>query len=151
MKLITILGVLLIIASCSTDGTHDTTNTNPLVKPPIVQALCFLLTTGNNNQDSTSIELVIKNNKVTGLMNWLPYQKDSRKGTLTGTIDNNVIQATWHFMQEGMKDTLNLQFKLDSTRLLQKPLMLNPKTSREQTDESAAYTLIYHTSDKIYN
>jgi len=117
-------------------------------KAPIANALCFLLI---ENRDSTSIELVIKNNKVTGIMNWLPYQKDSRKGTLSGTINHDRVQATWSFMQEGMKDTLNLRFKLDSNRLLQKPLIYNAKTGRQQTNTSANYTLAYHTSDKVYN
>jgi hypothetical protein len=151
MKLITLFGLLLIIASCSPDENRDAAKTEIATKPPIAHALCFLLTAGNNNRDSTSIELIIKNNKVTGLMNWMPYQKDSRKGTLIGTINNNIVNATWSFMQEGMKDTLHLQFKLDSTRLLQKPLILNPQTGRQQTDESAAYTLVFNTSDKVYN
>ncbi|MEO8887031.1 MAG: hypothetical protein ABI367_13280 [Mucilaginibacter sp.] len=151
MKLITLLAMLLIISSCSTNENSDNAKNGTTVKPPIASALCFLLTEGNNNRDSTSIELVIKNNKVTGSMNWLPYQKDSRKGSLTGTINNNIIQANWSFMQEGIKDTLNLQFMLDSTRLLQKPLKANTQSGRQQTDALASYTLIYHTSDKIYN
>ena len=150
MKLITMFGVLLIIASCSADGTRNAAKTNTTVKAPIAQALCFLSTAGNNSRDSTSIELVIKNNKITGQMNWLPYQKDSRKGTLTGTINNDTINAIWTFMQEGVKDTLALNFKIDNSHLLQKPLKLNPQTGREQTDASAGYTLSYATNDKIY-
>ena len=152
--LILLFAATLTIVSCSSDNKKDAdiTDTTALnKKAPIVHALCFLRTEGSNNADSTSIELVIKGNKVTGLMNWMPYQKDSRKGTLAGTLSNNVIRATWTFMQEGMKDTLNLQFKLDSAQLLQKPLKLNTQTGRQQTDSLANFTLVYHTSDKIYH
>ena len=76
---------------------------------PAASSLCFLKTEG---KDTTSIELVTKGIKVTGIMNWLPYQKDSRKGTLEGMVKGDTINALWSFMQEGMKDTLNLKFVL---------------------------------------
>lgn len=123
--------------------TEQTNNT------PTVSSLCFLRTEGKAKQDSTSIELVIKGDKVTGQMNWLPYQKDSRKGTLDGVIKGDSIQAKWSFMQEGMQDTINLKFKLDKDQLAQKPLKLNTKTGRDQTDEAAGYTLAYNPSTKI--
>ena len=154
MKYIILLfAAAITITSCSSNSKQETVNDTLAVshEAPIAHALCFLLTEGKNNTDSTSIELVIKGNKVTGLMNWLPYQKDSRKGTLAGTLSNNIINTTWTFMQEGMKDTLNLQFKLDSAVLLQKPLKLNAQTGRQQTDAAANFTLVYHTSDKIYH
>jgi hypothetical protein len=116
---------------------------------PVASSLCFLRTDGKSNQDSTSIEMVIKGNKVSGQMNWMPYQKDSRKGKIDGVIAGDTIKATWTFMQEGMTDTLGLKFKLDKNQLTQKPLKLNTKTGREQTDESAGYSLNYTSSDKL--
>ncbi len=154
------MSLILIIAACiaacnsatnkNEVAVTDTLTDQPISRTPNAQALCFLRTEGNNNRDTTSVELVIKDNKVTGLMNWMPYQKDSRKGKLQGTIENDTIQAKWSFMQEGMIDTLKLQFKLDNNQLMQKPLKLNTKTGREQTDETAGYSLAYRTSDKIY-
>jgi hypothetical protein len=153
----------LAIISCSsnpnkqskTDSTvvSDTVvKTQPAVqsnKTPAASSLCFLRTDGKNNQDSTSIELVIKGNKVSGQMNWMPYQKDSRKGKLDGIIAGDTIKATWAFMQEGMPYTLGLKFKLDKDQLTQKPLKLNTKTGRDQTDESAGYSLSYSSSNKL--
>jgi hypothetical protein len=127
-------------------GSDATAQTNNI---PTVSSLCFLRTAGKANRDSTSIELVIKGDKVSGQMNWLPYQKDSRKGTLDGMIKGDSIQAKWSFMQEGMQDTINLKFKLNNDQLVQKPLKLNVKTGRDQTDESADYTLAYNASAKI--
>ena len=110
---------------------------------------CFLLTEGTKNQDSTTIELAIKNNKVTGQMNWLPYQKDSRKGTLTGTAKGDTINAVWSFMQEGMKDTIGLKLVLNGNRLMQKPLAFDAKTGRQHTDEKAGYTVVYKETGNI--
>ncbi|GAB2972903.1 hypothetical protein GCM10027049_03520 [Mucilaginibacter puniceus] len=154
--IIFILAIAVIITSCNATGDKseaalsDTLTAAPAPRTPNAQALCFLRTEGNNNQDTTSIELVIKNNKVTGIMNWMPYQKDNRMGKLQGDIKNDTIEVVWTFIQEGMTDTLNLQFKLDNNHLLQKPLKLNEKTGRQQTDKSADYTLAYNTSDKVY-
>jgi hypothetical protein len=152
-----ILAIAFIIASCNNTGDKseaasiDTlANSNTPKRTPNAHALCFLRTEGNNNQDTTSIELVIKDNKVTGLMNWMPFEKDSRKGKLNGTIKNDTIDAVWSFMQEGMTDTLNLKFTILNNQLMQKPLKLNTTTGRQQTDDTAGYTLAYRTSDKIY-
>lgn len=83
-------------------------------------------------------------------MNWLPYQKDSRKGKLDGIIKNDTIRATWSFMQEGMKDTLKLNFQFKNSQLSQKPLKLNTKTGREQTDEKAGYELAFDSDTKLH-
>lgn len=153
-----ILAIALIVTSCNSVGDKsdaaaiDTLSNigTPTNRTPNAHALCFLRTEGTNNKDTTSIELVIKKNKVTGVMNWMPYQKDSRMGKLQGNIKNDSIYVVWTFMQEGMKDTLSLHFKLNNNRLLQKPLRLNEKTGRQQTDKTADYTLAYNTSDKVY-
>jgi hypothetical protein len=163
MKYINLLFVAsLLIASCSSNNKSenkdsvdanaaDTGKIAAAAAPSAASSLCFLRTEGKTNQDSTSIELVIENNKVTGHMKWLPYQKDSRKGTLDGTVKGDTINAVWSFMQEGMKDTLSLKFKLSNNELSQMPLKLNVKTGREQTDESVGYTLNYQASNKVHH
>ena len=141
----------LLIASCSSNS-NKTENkdagkadsTNVIANNAATDtSRCFLLTEGKKNQDSTTIELAIKNDKVIGQMNWLPYQKDSRKGTLTGIAKGDTINAVWSFMQEGMKDTIGLKLVLNGNQLLQKPLTFDTKTGREHTNEKAGYTLIY--------
>ena len=106
-------------------------------------SLCFIRT---ERRDTTNIEMVIKGNVITGQMNWMPFEKDSRKGTLSGTLKGDTVYATWSFMQEGMKDTLGLQFLTKGDNLMQKPLKLNTKTGREQTDNTAGFTVTYRPS-----
>jgi len=150
-------GASLLIASCSSNSNKtenkdaDKADSAKLTATPATAtdtSRCFLLTEGTKNQDSTTIELAIKNNKVTGQMNWLPYQKDSRKGTLTGTATGDTINAVWSFMQEGVKDTIGLKLLLKGNRLMQKPLTFDAKTGRQHTDEKAGYTVIYTETGK---
>ena len=95
--IILVFAAALGLSSCSSnsDKANDSLDTLAVSQPktPLAHALCFLRTDGANKRDSTSIELVIKNDKVSGLMNWLPYEKDSRKGKLAGTINNNTIEV----------------------------------------------------------
>jgi hypothetical protein len=148
----------LSLAACSsptakTGSTDTVINGDTLAKAastpktnntPTIASLCFLRMEGTKNQDSTTVELTIKGSTVTGEMHWIPAEKDGRKGVLTGTQTGNTINAMWTFKQEGMTDTMAVKFKLDGNeKLLQKPLKLNTKTGRQQTDEAAGYTVEY--------
>jgi hypothetical protein len=147
--------ITLAAASCSSPQNksnnidNDTTQTDTIAavrdvpSAPVNGTQRFVHTEGTNQQDSTTVTLNLQSGTVTGQMNWMPHEKDSRKGTLKGTRNGDMVDATWTFMQEGMTDTLHLKFKFQNDKLLQKPLKLNAKTGREQTDESADYTVPY--------
>ncbi len=112
-------------------------------------SLCFVRTDGTRNQDTTSVELVVKDDKVSGQMYWHPFEKDSRKGALNGTIKGDTVNAVWTFMQEGMQDTMAVQFLVKGNSLMQKPLVVNTKTGREQTNNNSGYTVAYKPSVEL--
>jgi ABC-type glycerol-3-phosphate transport system substrate-binding protein len=151
MKHLTLIILIALTAAACTSNTAktDTTITDTTISTTsaksktVLVSTCFVRTEGKNNLDSTNIQLVIKGNTVTGEMNWLPFEKDMRKGILNGTKKGDTIIAVWTFKQEGTTDTMKLNFKLDSNQLAQKPLKVNAKTGRQETDESAGYTLKY--------
>jgi hypothetical protein len=144
------------LASCAGNGTKtadtvktdsaatDTSNTVQLNTPAQNMEYCFVHTDGASAQDTTAVHLVINANKVSGEMNWIPKEKDKRKGTLAGTINGNVIKAVWSFMQEGMKDTMAVEFKLSAQQLAQKPFVVNNATGRQQLDTKADYSVLYN-------
>jgi len=145
--------IAIALAACTSpeekESIGDTVvNGDTVAKPIEVEAtsMCFLRTEGTGNKDTTSIELVIKDNKVSGQMYWHPFEKDSRKGALNGTLKGDTVDAVWTFMQEGMQDTLGLQFLIKGDNLMQKPLKLNTQTGRQQTDNAAGFTLLHHPS-----
>jgi len=151
--------VSLLMAACSSNSKKteitDSTKTDSTVVTTTVDTAagsrCFLLTEGKTSRDSTSIEFAIKGNKLTGQMNWLPYQKDKREGTLNGTVKGDTINAVWSFMQEDVKDTIGLKFMLNGSQLMQKPLTFDKKTGREHTDENAGFTVVYKETGKVKN
>jgi hypothetical protein len=158
MKYITLLSIgIIVFASCSSPASKtsgsDTAIKNAIVKSKsatdtsntaaAISSLCFVRLEGNQQQDSTTIELSIKGNTITGEMHWIPAGKDSRKGILNGTRNGDTIKAVWTFKQEGMTDTMAVNFKLEKNQLSQKPLKLNTKTGRQQTDEAAGYSVVY--------
>jgi hypothetical protein len=143
-----LLSIAMAACTSSDDkqGAGDTVINGDTVATKLEASMCFLRTEGTKNQDTTSTELVIKNGKVSGQMYWHPFEKDSRKGTLAGTLKGDTVYATWSFMQEGMQDTMALQFLIKGDKLMQKPLIANAKTGRQQTDASAGFTVLHHPS-----
>jgi len=108
------------------------------------QRYCFI---SSENRDTTRLAFTITNNQVIGEMNWIPFEKDSKKGSIKGTINNNVVNALWTYMQEGVQDTVNIAFKVSPEHLDQKPFIYNEKNQRLQTDQSADFTIIYKRED----
>ena len=102
-----------------------------------IPALALTACTGNGDKKADTSDQ----------MNWIPKEKDSRKGTLSGTVAGDEIDALWSFMQEGMVDSINIAFKLSAQQVAQKPLKLNTANGRLETDVSAGYTLLYKLAD----
>jgi hypothetical protein len=128
----------------TTSGNHkDTALANAADAPPVNMQYCFYHTDGTQAQDTTSVNMLINGDKVTGKMSWLPKEKDARKGTITGTLKGNAIKAVWTFMQEGTKDTIGVEFQLRGNALAQKPYQYDAKTGRQQTNIKADYSVIY--------
>ncbi len=65
-----------------------------------------------SKQDVEELNLEIEGENVTGIYNWLPAEKDQRKGSLTGTIKDKVIQAQYTFTQEGTEKTTKIKITL---------------------------------------
>lgn len=146
--------IALAVASCTgnsgnkdgdtTLNKSDTTMANAPDAPAVNMEYCFYATEGTAAQDTTKVNLHINGDKVTGDMNWLPKEKDARKGTLMGNLTGNVIKALWSYGQEGGTDTLSVEFQLRGNQLAQKPYKYDAKTGKQQTDNAAAYTVIYN-------
>ncbi|GAA4779175.1 hypothetical protein GCM10023231_02340 [Olivibacter ginsenosidimutans] len=110
----------------------------------ISPGLCFLHLTGKSpRRDSTYVHFSILGNKVTGQYRWVPFEKDSRIGTISGTKSGDTIRVVWSFTQEGTLDTLATAFLLQQGQLKQRPFIVNQKNGRQQTDERSGFTLRY--------
>jgi len=110
-------------------------------------SMCYLLTEGIAKNDTTIIQLAIKGKTVSGHMAYLPYEKDSRRGILWGTKTGKKIQVQWAYMQEGISDTLALNFRLEDDALKQQKPAYDKNTGKEYFPGNAAYDRHYKRID----
>ena len=125
----------------SADTSDDVNLQNEGVSGNSVTTLCFQKLAGTANQDTTSLKLNIEGEKVTGDFGHYPKEKDKRVGKIIATKDDELIRGVWIYMQEGMKDTLQVEFKLEGDKMVQKNYTINPKTGREVFSEASAFNI----------
>lgn len=78
------------------------------------EQVCFLNVTG---KDSLVVRLNIDDHHVvTGVINWLPFEKDKMTGTLDGTLQDSIITAMYTYSAEGIteKEARTLKITADS-------------------------------------
>lgn len=109
-----------------------------------MDTVCFL---GTQGTDSTRVSLYINKGDVSGRMDWIPYEKDSRRGKLAGNKKDSLISAAWIYMQEGKPDSMKVQFKLMGDKLYQQPMQSDPKTGQLQADSHAPWSVVYQQVD----
>lgn len=144
----------LSIAACTStpDKTTDIADTTAADSISVdnenaaAQTLCFQKLDGTSDQDTTLIKLVLDGDKVTGDLEHYPNEKDRRAGKINATRDGGLIKGTWIYMQEGVNDTLQVEFKLSGDKLVQKNYTVDPKTGREVFSEGSVFNLEF---DKI--
>lgn len=77
---------------------------------------CYINT---KNKDSMLLHLTIKNNSVTGDMNYHVSGKDKNKGTLQGEIRGDTIFADYTFMSEGKESVRQVAYLKKDNSLLE--------------------------------
>lgn len=103
--------------------------------------LCFEHYAGTTNQDTTILHLEISDNNVKGDLKWIPFEKDSRRGSIRGTREGDIIKGTWTYMQEGQQDSLPVEFKLLKNKILQKAYVTDPETGSESLADTSGFTI----------
>ena len=116
-------------------------------KTEVIETLCFEQSEGTSNRDTSYAQMVINGQKITGVLATFPYEKDSRVGTIFGTKEGDLIKAVWIYMQEGIPDTLDVEFKLDKDQLLQKSFSVDTKTGRQFLSDSNSFSTEFHKID----
>ena len=91
--------------------------TQPTAQPNIPDgSYCF---NKKFNQDNTDVKLVFTGDAITGVMNWVPHQKDSARGTLKGTKNPlGEFELMYDYMIEGNQQTETKRMKMEDGKLL---------------------------------
>ena len=71
------------------------------------------------NRDVTDVQLTIAGDTVTGIMNRLPYEKDSARGTLKGSKNAaGELDLIYDYMIEGKEQTETKIMKIEGEKLM---------------------------------
>ncbi|TVZ28438.1 hypothetical protein JM83_3568 [Gillisia sp. Hel_I_86] len=88
----------------------------------IKRSYCFRNETRfkENSEDVDILELKLDviGNSVSGIYNWLPKFKDRREGTITGLIEDDIIQGKYKFTQEGKTATVPIVIQLNEDSVI---------------------------------
>lgn len=104
---------------------------------------CFMEVSGQQRKDTTLIHITLFRDKVTGSMAHLPFEKDKKEGPLEGKKRGDTLYLDWHYMQEGIADTIGTVFLIQNSRLRQKPFSYHEQTGKAYTDRAAKFSLSY--------
>ena len=65
-------------------------------------------------------------------------------GTIQATKNGELIKGVWIYMQEGINDTLEVEFKLSGDKLVQKNYSIDSKTGREVFSEGSVFNIEFN-------
>ncbi len=124
---------LLMLATCGKPDAPETNMHKPSGMP--ILRLNFNIKDGTYcfsklfNQDVTTVKLTIIGNAVSGKMDWIPYEKDSARGTLQGFKNaEGELDLMYDYMIEGSQQTETKIMKIEDGKLLVKVgELLDPK------------------------
>lgn len=147
------LPLLSMLFACNPPEADHTPGTASVVTAPVAASqdatlpgtMCFLKVDG---RDTSRINLTITGNQVSGNYDWLPYEKDARRGTLKGTMEGSgteqKIQATWSYLQEGMSQELPFEAMVTRDTLRQRDYEYDAQTGAQKLSTAATYPVVFN-------
>ncbi|MBP6623633.1 MAG: hypothetical protein KA198_00585 [Chitinophagaceae bacterium] len=137
---------LFFLISCE-DTKKETTPETTTTKETIEES-CFLMA---KNRDTTTVNLKIENNQVSGSMEWLPYEKDGAHGTLAGTKNpNGEMNLIYTYTIEGSNQTSEEIMKIENNQLLvKKGELIDPNNDGHTKFKDAATAVYADTLQKV--
>lgn len=147
MKYAIIFATICLLAACGPNPektSNDSTDSSGFsIETTYTMSGCFLHTDGLKNQDTTLVQLEIKDSDVTGQLSYMPHEKDRATGIMHGKKDGDIINAMWVYIQEGIKDSVAVSFKINEETILQKQPSYDSKTGRIFLADTALYSIKY--------
>lgn len=76
---------------------------------------CYIRAEG---RDTTYLNLTIEaNGDVSGTYDWIPFEKDSARGTFSGKKEGEIIKAVYDYIIEGSQQQQELMLKMSGDQL----------------------------------
>jgi hypothetical protein len=125
MKKILVCLSVLSLLSCKEKEQNETVNENndnAAVAENVTEKYCFLKVSPYSPEynkdrvvaDSIVFEFEKKGDSVYGVLNWLPYEKDTKRSTFKGTLIDGKGRAIAETMAEGMEYKEELHFSVNN-------------------------------------
>lgn len=114
--------LFIAFTSCKT-----TPNKTSLVPTETIQSIsnksaainkCFMRISGKQKRDTLTINLQIERDNLAGEMTNDIFEKDIKRGKLRGKVNGKEISAVWTFIQEGITDSVRVNFRFNDGNLL---------------------------------
>jgi hypothetical protein len=146
----------LMFTACNTapaDKKAETTAAAPTAAAPAAPAAAAPTATTCYayylKKDVSAVQITTDGDKVSGYMDWSPFEKDGGHGFLIGTKSGNMITADWTVMIEGSKNIEQVVFKIDGDKLLRAEGELVEKGDKLVLKDvaKAKYTDVYNKVD----
>jgi hypothetical protein len=120
-----LLALSLFFASCTNEAdntsrkpsetAHTTGSDTTSVGPPEPPTSCYRRISG---RDTFSLQLLAREDKLSGSLVFDNYEKDSSHGTITGNEENGVLRLWYTFRSEGMTSVMQVFFKRSGSKLI---------------------------------
>ncbi|RYD51453.1 MAG: hypothetical protein EOP52_10705 [Sphingobacteriales bacterium] len=147
------LPLFSMVVACNPPEADHAPGTAAVANPPVAVSqeatlpgtMCFLNVEG---RDTSHIQLTITGSQISGNYDWLPYEKDARRGTLKGTMEGSgaeqKVRGTWSYMQEGMNQELPFEAMLTRETLRQRDYESDAATGQEKLSAAATYPVVFN-------
>ncbi len=117
---VAIIGSMYI--SCGSATTSETSKDTIEVKQEVPAASttvdqldgCYVMII---EKDSAHLKLEVNGSAVTGMLDYKRFEKDSNKGTIAGTVENDLIKIWYTFQSEGMVSVREVYLKIIGDKL----------------------------------
>ena len=109
-----------IFCSCNNEvKTGETATTKQTTQPTNQNDLeigCYGFTDGKN---TVMLDVTDNKEQVKGNLSYALAEKDKNEGTFTGSVNYNILMATYTFQSEGKTSTRMVAFKIEGNKLME--------------------------------
>lgn len=114
--------ILLVISSChNNDRNNNTPRTNSETTQPNENNLTIPNLTGCYlrvlKRDTLALSIQQNDKIITGKLSFDNFEKDGSSGTVSGTIDDNILKLVYSFQSEGLHSVMEVYFKIEDSAL----------------------------------
>lgn len=113
--------LLISIAGCTSSVSEKAATDSAIIQTETSTRIsnpqgCYAWQSG---KDSAALSIQVSGNNITGTLSYDLFEKDSNKGSIKGSLKDDVIVADYTFQSEGMTSVREVIFKIDGETLVE--------------------------------